>query len=359
MLKPTLSVKELEEHAIGVLRELLDEIPGITVELLERETLMDREVDIIASVELAGQQYTLVCEVKKSGQPRFVRDAIHQLGDFAQCIAKPVTPVLIAPYLSNESRELSLQNKVSFLDFEGNARLTFGTVFIDRIRANKPAPERREFRSLFKPKSAQVLRVLLRRPEQSWKLVDLAEAASVSLGHASNVRKSLLDREWAELGREGLRLKAPGALLDAWKSVYVAPVAEEFRFYTTFHGSVLESHVRVLFESVPNSIQVTLASFSAAHWIAPYARTGSLFLWSEKRGLEYIREKLQLSSPAKGENVVVSVPKDNGVFFDAYEAERGIRCTSALQTYLDLSKTGERGEEAAEQLRRVRLTWQN
>jgi hypothetical protein len=110
---------------------------------------------------------------------------------------------------------------------------------------------------------------------------------------------------------------------------------------------------------VPNSIQVTLASFSAAHWIAPYARTGSLFLWSEKRGLEYIREKLQLSSPAKGENVVVSVPKDNGVFFDAYEAERGIRCTSALQTYLDLSKTGERGEEAAEQLRRVRLTWQN
>jgi hypothetical protein len=188
MLKPTLSVKELEEHAIGVLRELLDELPGITVELLERETLMDTEVDIIASVELAGQQYTLVCEVKKSGQPRFVRDAIHQLGDFAQCIAKPVTPVLIAPYLSNESRELCLQNKVSFLDFEGNARLTFGTVFIDRIRANKPAPERREFRSLFKPKSAQVLRVLLRCPEQSWKLVDLAEAAGVSLGHASNVR---------------------------------------------------------------------------------------------------------------------------------------------------------------------------
>ncbi|MGC1383108.1 MAG: type IV toxin-antitoxin system AbiEi family antitoxin [Candidatus Acidiferrales bacterium] len=218
---------------------------------------------------------------------------------------------------------------------------------------------RREFRSLFKPKSAQVLRVLFRRPEQSWKVIDLAEAAGVSLGHASNVRKSPLDREWAEVGTEGLRLKSPDALLDAWKSVYVPPVAEEFRFYATFHGSVLESHVRESFESVPNSVRVTPASLSAAHWIAPYARSSTLFLWSETKGLEYIREKLRLSSSAKGENVVVSIPKDNGVFFDAYEPERGIRCTSALQTYLDLSQTGERGEEAAEQLRRVRLTWQN
>jgi Transcriptional regulator, AbiEi antitoxin, Type IV TA system len=359
MLNPTPSVKEVEGYAVEALRELLDEIPGITVESLERETLRDKEVDITASIEVSGQKYILVCEVKQSGQPRFVRDAIHQLGDFARCFAKPVTPVLIAPYLSNESRELCLQNKISFLDFEGNARLTFGTVLIDRVRANKPAPERREFRSLFKPKSAQVLRVLLRRPEQSWKVIDLAKAAGVSLGHASNVRKSLLDREWAELSAEGLRLKAPSALLDAWKSVYVPPVAEESRFYTTFHGSVLESHVRELFESVPNSIQVALASFSAAHWIAPYARTSTLFLWSEITGLQYIQEKLRLSSSAKGENVIVSTPKDNGVFFDAYEAERGIRCTSALQTYLDLSKTGERGVEAAEQLRRVRLTWQN
>lgn len=106
------------------------------------------------------------------------------------------------------------------------------------------------------------------------------------------------------------------------------------------------------FESPPHHCQRHIGS-------PPYARSSTLFLWSETKGLEYIREKLRLSSSAKGENVVVSIPKDNGVFFDAYEPERGIRCTSALQTYLDLSQTGERGEEAAEQLRRVRLTWQN
>jgi hypothetical protein len=30
-----------------------------------------------------------------------------------------------------------------------------------------------------------------------------------------------------------------------------------------------------------------------------------------------------------------------------------------VQTYLDLSASGERGAEAAEHLRRTRLTWQN
>jgi hypothetical protein len=46
------------------------------------------------------------------------------------------------------------------------------------------------------------------------------------------------------------------------------------------------------------------------------------------------------------------------VFLDVYEPAPGIRCTSPIQTYLDLSKGGERGEEAAEHLRRMRLTWQ-
>ncbi len=112
------------------------------------------------------------------------------------------------------------------------------------------------------------------------------------------------------------------------------------------------------FNSAPNDIRAALASFSAAQWIAPYGRTGTLFLWSEKRAIEDIKERLQLSSSLKGENGVVSVPQDNGVFFDAYAPEHGIRCTSPLQTYLDLSKNGERGEEAAEHLRRMRLTWQ-
>jgi hypothetical protein len=359
MLKQATSVKEIERLGAEAIKALFQEIPTVDLHSLEIESpAQDQRVDLVASVDIAGTHYVLVCEAKQSGQPRYIRDAIYQLRDYLREFPKHATPVVIAPYLSPESRELCFQNGVSFLDLEGNARLVFGTVFIDRVRSNKPAPELRELRSLFKPKSAQVLRVLFRDPKKSWKVVDLAKAASVSLGHASNVRTALLDREWGALDGEGLHLKAPDELLDAWKAAYVPPVAERVPFYTTLHGSLLESRVKEFFNSSPHDIRVALTSFSAAQWIAPYGRTGTLFLWSEKRAIEDLKERLQLSSSLKGENVAVSVPQDDSIFFDAYAPEHGIRCTSALQTYLDLSKNGERGEEAAEHLRRMQLRWQ-
>ena len=359
MLKNAIPMKEIERLAAEAIRNLFQEIPAIAINSLKMETrAQDNQIDLLASVEVAGEPHVLVCETKQSGQPRFVRDAIYQLRDYIRGFPKPATPVVIAPYLSPASRQLCLQNGVSFLDLEGNVRLAFGTVFIDRARANKPSPEFRELRSLFKPKSAQVLRVLFRDPKKSWRVADLAAVASVSLGHVSNVRAALLNREWAALDAEGLHLRASDELLDAWKAAYSPPVAERFPFYTALHGSLLESHVKEFFNSAPTNMQAALGSFSAAQWIAPYGRTGTLFLWSEKRAIEDIKERLQLSSSLKGENVVVSVPQDNSVFFDAYAPEHGSRCTSALQTYLDLSKNGERGEEAAEHLRRMRLTWQ-
>jgi hypothetical protein len=60
--------------------------------------------------------------------------------------------------------------------------------------------------------------------------------------------------------------------------------------------------------------------------------------------LEGIKQGLRLSSSLKGENVIVSVSKDRGVFLDAYEPVTGIRSTSPVQTYLDLSVGG--GNEA-------------
>lgn len=347
-----------EIQAAETLEKLLREVPVLKLKTLNVEPAhRDSGVDIIARVDISGQPHFLVCAVKQKSQPRYVRDAIHQLRDFIAHFKKPATPVLIAPYLSPVSRELCQQNGVSFLDFEANAHLAFSTVFIDRLSPNKPVSEKREFKSLFSPKSAQVLRVLLRDPKHVWRVTDLSKAAAVSLGHISNVRTALLDREWAKVVPEGLHLTAPNELLDAWKAGYKSPVDQRFRFYTTLHGSAFDNSVRETFNSMPTEAQVALASFSAAHWIAPYARTSTSFFYADKMALETIKQGLRLSSPVKGENVIVSVPKDCGIFIDAYEPAPGIRCTSLIQTYLDLSTGGERGEEAAEHLRRMRLTW--
>lgn len=358
MLKIDFSVKESEKQAAEILQNLLREIPALRVQKLQiGSTGKDTGVDLLLNVKVTGESHLLVGEVKRSGQPRYVRDAIYALRNYIEHLGKPATPIFIAPYLSPSSRVLCRDNGISYLDFEGNAHLTFGTVYIDRSVAENPSAERRELRSVFSPKSAQVLRVLFRDPGRTWRVTELSEAARVSLGHVSNVRTALRDREWAEVVPEGLRLKSPDALLDAWRAVYEPPISQNLRFYTTLHGQEFEHRARAAFAALPEESHAVLASYSAAHWIAPYARAATQFFYADQPAVKTLERELKLSSAAKGENVILSVPKDEGVFCDAFEPTPGMRVTSPLQTYLDLSKSGERGAEAAEHLRHLRLIW--
>jgi len=156
---------------------------------------LDRRIDILAHVDVADRHHVLVCEVKSSGQPRHVREALLQLRNYAAHWGEEATLIFMAPYLSPEAQALCKEEGVGFLDLEGNARLVFDGVFVERLFSSKPSVEKRELKSLFRPKSAQVLRVMLRDPRRAWGVTELAETAGVGLGHVSNVRTGLLDRE--------------------------------------------------------------------------------------------------------------------------------------------------------------------
>ncbi len=346
-------------QAAEALRLLLEEVPAIKILDIQMQGTHDADegADLIARLDASGRRHTLVCEVKSNGQPRHVRSALLQLRDYVERRANGAVPVFIAPYLSATAQVLCREYDVGFVDLEGNARLVFGGVFIDRQVASKPAVERRGLRSLFKPKSAQVLRLMLREPYRAWRVAKLAEAAGVSLGHASNVRSGLLDREWAQVSAEGLFLCNPDALLDAWCEAYMQPVGRRHSFYTTLHGAAFEHAVREL-RPADDIGWMALASFSAAQWLAPYGRTGTQYFYTDKAGLDRLRSVLKLSTAPKGGNVIVTEIEDQGLFRDTVEPVPGVVCTSPVQTYLDLTVGGERGREAADHLRRERLQWQ-
>ena len=224
MLKPGRSLKPVEGKATQALRFLLEQVPAIAILDLDGALPKPvRGVDIVANIEVSGRRHALLCDVSSSGQPRHVRIDLLQLRDAIIGHPRDATPVLIAPYLSPQAQALCREQEVGFLDFEGNACLIFDGIFIERQVASKPVADRRELRSLFKPKSAQVLRVMLRNPRQAWRVTELGQAAGVSLGHVSNVRAGLLDREWAQVSEEGLFLSHPDTLLDAWRQSYAPP----------------------------------------------------------------------------------------------------------------------------------------
>jgi hypothetical protein len=360
MLKSNHSMNDIEHQAAQTLRLLLGQVPAIESLSVEHEAAgPDRGIDIVAHIEVSGRRHALVCGVKSTGQPRHVRMALLQLRNYMVQHAQDATPIFIAPYLSPGAQALCREQDVGFLDLEGNARLVFGSVFIERQVASKPATDRRELRSLFKPKSAQVLRLMLRDPSQAWRVTDLARAAAVSLGHISNVRAGLLDREWAQVCEEGLFLSEPGALLDAWRDAYEPPVGKRQTFYTTLHGSAFEEAARRALHADGEATLAAFASFSAAHWLAPYGRTGTQYFYADETGLKRLQSALKLSPTAKGDNVVVTLLNDSGLLRDTVEPAPGAICTSPVQTYLDLANAGERGREAADHLRQTRLAWQN
>src|SRR5262249_54186726 len=155
----------------------------------------------------------------------------------------------------------------------------------------------------------------------------------------------------------GLFLSEPSVLLNAWRNEYQASEGKRLAFYTVLHGSAFGDAARDVLGASSGRGRAVFASFSAAHWLAPFGRTGMQCFYADNAGLDRLKEHLKLSPSPKGENVIVTVPKDTGVFRDTVEPANGIVCTSAVQTYLDLWVSGERGQEAAEHLRQEKLSW--
>jgi hypothetical protein len=359
-MKDTDLLKSLEEQAKDELQALLAIVPRLQIETIDNvaRAAPDHGVDLILRLTRGGARHDLYVEVKSKGQPRIVRAAAYQLLHYTQATAQPDvarTPVFVAPYLSPAVRDICRSLAICYLDFEGNCWLQFGDVFIDHRAPPKPKAERRELRSVFAPKSAQVLRAMVREPQRAWRLVDLAQTSHVSIGHVSNVKQALIDHEWAEADDAGLRLTHLNALLDAWRDAYDPPKGREFTFHTVYHGAQLKSRISEALRAANDHGAAMLAAFSAADWLAAYARTPTEFFYADEAGLERLREVLNLRAVEQGGNIIITIPDDHDLFLDKTVVEPGIVCTSPVQTYLDLSQRGDRGAEAADHLRNMLL----
>ena len=264
-------------------------------------------------------------------------------------------PMLVSPYLSPESRAICIDHNVAYLDLFGNAHLAFDSVYIDRAVADKPKAESRVLRSIFNPKAAAILRVMLRDPDRAWRVTDLAEKANASLGHVSNVRKALLEREWIEKQANGVVLVQPDTLLKAWRENYRRPSGHSITGYTHLHGKQLDERLSGALN--PQRPRVIYSLHSAAQWFAPFGRDGTHTFYADESGAQFLQETLRLVSVTKGANIVLLIPNDENLFYDAIEPAPGIFCTSPVITYLDLWNGNDRDREAAEYVAKECFPW--
>ena len=352
---------------MDAVRTLLERVPNtkITTVSHEQHFAPNYRFDAKIDYDHDGIHYVLLIEIKSNGTPRNARSAVYKL---KSCIAhllrseeqeatKQFIPMLVSPYLSPKSRSICLDHDVAYLDIYGNAHLAFGNVYLERSVAEKPKSETRALRPLFTPKAGAILRVLLRDPTRPWRVTDLAGAANASLGHVSNIRKALLDREWIEVRGDGLVLVQPDELLKTWRNNYRQPAGRCIDGYTVLHGEQLRDALSGKLDAGPRPPRAILGSNSAAQWLAPYIRGGTHSFYADEHGAQMLKDPLRLTHAALGSNVVLRIPNDETVFADAVQPAPGIFCTNPVVTYLDLWNGNDRDREAADHLAEKCFSW--
>ena len=338
-------------------RDLLGNVPHLAVSSVRYDHRLGgaRTADGYIEFEHGDDTYALVIEVKRNGAPRFVRSAVYELKGYLAHVRESGhggsdrrwIPMLVSPYLSPESRSICMDHDVAYLDLIGNTHLAFDQVYIDRAVPYRPKSETRTLRSIFSPKAAAILRVLLRDPARPWRVAELAQAANASLGHVSNVGKALLAREWIEKGKDGIILVQPGALLRSWRQEYRKPAGHSIRGYTLFHGEQLTEQLSGRLNADPQHPRAVYALHSAAQWFAPFAQGGTLSFYTDKSGARMMKNALDLTPLEQGASVIVHVPNDESLLEDAAQPTPGVFCTSPIVTYLDLWLGNDRDREAA------------
>ena len=181
----------------------------------------------------------------------------------------------------------------------------------------------------------------------------------VSLGLVNKIARHLRDEHYVEylpLPDEGLRLRDPLGLLAAWRDAYRFDRHERRGYFTLLQGRRLQEALAGV--DARTGGFAAYAAFSAADFQAPHVRQPKTWLFVGAKHLPLF-EKLAEAKPVEsGENLVVLIPDDDGVFFlgdGGRMGEHRLRCTNVVQTYVDLCHSGGRAEEAAEALLNQRL----
>ena len=336
-------LSEIETSAKSILKDTLEKIPFLKVVSIDRQK---DGVDLIVNLALNGKKQTLIVELKNNGQPRMAREAVNQLIRYRDSFPNSYT-VFMAPYISPQAAEICLKDGVGYVDFAGNSYLSFGQVYIEQTGRPNPFKTKRDLTSLYSPKAARVLRVLMNNPGRRWKTQDLANDAGVSLGQIANVKRLLLDREWIAQ-QDGFSLTEPWKLLEEWSNAYTFRKNEVRNFYSLKNIPEIETDLaRICNEK---GIEYAMTGFSGAARFAPAVRYNRVMAYVYTMP-ENIFSLLDLKEVESGANMMLLGPYDEGVFYGTRVID-DIRIVSPVQIYLDLKSYKGRGEEAAEALLR-------
>jgi hypothetical protein len=363
-----MSGQALEQALAAKLRELLSGIAWLRHWQLERSA-EGRHVgfDMLAALPLPEGKAALciVCkkELHPSGFPALAEKKLSPPGR-----PRVVVPVLAMPFVSSRLADLCIQRGWSWYDLAGNCHIDVPNAI--RLERHGYAPVHSRLRptaNLSTPEAGRIIRALLatenagRRWTQRSMETHFGEFKNrppkPSLGLVNKVVRYLQDEAFIEIFPEGgFRLSDPLKLLFAWRDAYRFDRHERIGYFTLLQGKRLRDALADT--DLETGGFAAYAAFSAADFQAPHVRQPKTWIYVGREHLSSLAQRIEAKPVESGDNVVVLIPDDDGVFYMADGGSVGdhrMACTNPVQTYVDVFHCGGRGEEAAEALLEQKL----
>lgn len=356
----------LEEALAAKLREILGSVSwlkGWKVESAGKEG--DKGFDFIATIpKPGGGKAELYVECKSEMRPSLFRMTAEKRLPESQR-SRNFVPVLAMPSVSARVSELCEEHGWGWYDLAGNYSIDVPGVLHLAHTGNEPVHKRpRPKANLSTAEAGRVIRALL-DPENAgvkWtqRRVQDQCVPQVSLGLVNKVVRHLINEAYLEEKPEGgFALRDPMKLLFAWRDAYRFDLHERRNYFTLLHAKKLAEQLARLTPLTGGfAAYAAFAAFSAADIQAPHVRQSKTWLYIRQRDISRFEELAEAKPVDSGENLVVLIPFDDGVFYPGepvIAGEHRLHPTNLVQTYVDLYHCGERGEEAAEALLKQRL----
>ena len=345
---------DVSRKGLFAFRDILSDVPSLTIDSIEELPAKDMS-DYQAIVEGPGFKQIIYLEIKTLGTPKSTREAVNLLVRRIQ--NDPASyGIFVAPYIAPRSAAICKEAGIGYVDLSGNCFIAFRQIFINREKSGNQFPFKTGLSSIYSPKSERILRVLLVYPYRTWKAIDLAKEAQVSLGMITQVSKKLIEEEWLKKTSQGISLIQPENLLADWSNNYTIKRNAQFNYYSMKPLQDVEIEIGDTCNKM--NIPYALTGFSASNRLAPMVR-GQRAMIYVGREIDSIADKVGLKPVESGANVILIQPYDNGVFWNA-KTIGDLEISEPVQVYLDLKRYPGRGEEAADFLFRevINPRWQ-
>lgn len=218
-------------------------------------------------------------------------------------------------------------------------------------------------RGPFAVKASRVSRWLLLHPRETFNVRQLARHTQLSEGAVSTTVRDLHDRLLVDVGSDPadararrVRVVEPMRLLGAWERVWEVQRVRsvDWDIGTTSVEETLQRLAEAA--SVDESLRWAVGGTAAAAKVARAVEPAEALVWIGRNDLPDWEEIL-VPLPARGRRGTLRMAlAPDPYLFDLVEMADRIPIADRVQIYLDTTRAGERGLEAADAVRRV-MRW--